>query len=213
MVTCADYKPFSYYAQGDLVGFDVDLVRAIAHKMGRDVSMRDLDFLMLFPTVHVHIAHAAIGGVESTAARSKHLDFSIPYYHAGYMLVTLKSHTFDHTQLQGKIIGLQVGTTLTQWVKQKAPTTHVQLISDIRLSLEALRAGHMDAIILDEVQAQQYCQKHKNLQMQRIPDATIAYKIVLAKGSPLTQAVNQAIRDLEREGFLRQLHKKYLEVL
>ena len=114
MATSADYKPFEYIdtAKSDeIIGFDVDLAKAIAGKLGYEVEVMDMDFGGLVTAVKNGQADFVLAGMTPTEERKENVDFSDIYYTANHMIVTTKDSKIQSVEdLKGKTIGVQMGS-------------------------------------------------------------------------------------------------------
>jgi len=112
VVTNAEFPPFEYVGDdGEPDGFDVALIKAVADKMGMDVQMENMEFGSLVSSIGTKI-DAAIAGMSITEERLLEVDFSDEYYEAvQYIVVPAGSDIQAAADLEGKTIGVQLGTT------------------------------------------------------------------------------------------------------
>jgi len=108
------YPPFeSFDANGNLVGFDVDLIEAINEVSGLDIEIQTYDFKGLIPALESASIDGSISAMTIKPERAEKVNFTVPYYKSGLSVAvradndTIKS--FD--DLDGKKIGVQTGTT------------------------------------------------------------------------------------------------------
>lgn len=93
MATSADYPPFEYVEtkkSDEIIGFDVDLAKAIAKKLGLKVQVKDMDFGGLVQSLKSGQADFVLSGMTPTEKRKKNVDFSDIYYTAHHMIVSKK---------------------------------------------------------------------------------------------------------------------------
>ena len=91
--TSADFPPFEYKdpETGEIVGFDIELIKLIAQKIGYDrVEIKDMDFDSLIPALQAGQIDVAIAGMTITEKRKQQVDFSIPYWSADQAVVVRK---------------------------------------------------------------------------------------------------------------------------
>jgi polar amino acid transport system substrate-binding protein len=157
--------------------------------------------------------------VSYTAKRATAVDFSSSYYDVNQAVVALKSDKIAHASsiadLQSAKLGTQVGTTsygfITDVIKPSSSPNAYNTLND---AINALKAHQIDGIVVDLPTA-------FYMTAVQIPDSTIVgqfpsnsaaghFGLVLAKGSPLTSCVDQALAALKTKGTLAQIEKTWL---
>ncbi len=211
--TSAEYPPFEYKVHGKLTGFDIDLGRLIAENIGKKVKFKDMQFSAILPAVQSEIADAAIATITITEGRKKNFDFSMPYYVESMSIIFKKKAPFKtKSNLIGKKIACQLGSTMEIWLKEHAKGTEIIMMDNNLQAVEALKAGHIYGVLIDTVQANAFTKKNPELGYKVIAQADTGYAVAFKKGSSLVEQVNQVIRVLEAKGEIEKLKKKYLEV-
>ena len=211
-VTAADYPPFEYRVNGKMVGFDVELGEMIAAELGKVAEFQDMQFSSLLAAVQSGMVDAAISTVTITEDRKKNFDFSDPYYVESMVVVFPKDKPIKQAaELSGKKIACQLGTTMQIWLKNHAPDTKIITTDNNPQAIEALKAGHVDGVLIDTVQGKAFSKKNKNLSYAIIAQSDTGYAVAVKKGSSLRESINQALKSLEKKGVLKKLKKKYLE--
>lgn len=111
MGTSADYKPFEYKEGDNIVGFDVDLAKALAKKTGYEIEVQDMDFNSLITALKSKQVDLVLSGMTPTPERKKQVDFSDVYYTANHMIVSKKDSGITSLKdLKGKTVGVQLGS-------------------------------------------------------------------------------------------------------
>jgi polar amino acid transport system substrate-binding protein len=121
--TSADYPPYeSIDADGNFVGFDMDLMRAIGEQLGVEVEFQDMPFDTLIASVQEGKIDAIIAAMQATAERDEQVDFTIPYrmtkdafIGAGDTAIVINTAE----DAAGKSIGAQTGTVQERWIQEK----------------------------------------------------------------------------------------------
>lgn len=210
-VTSSDYPPFEYKVNGKMVGFDVELGEMLAKELGKEAEFQDMQFSSLLAAVQSGMADAAISTVTVTKAREKNFDFSNPYYIESMAIVFHNTKPIKHAdELAGKKIACQLGTTMQIWLKEHAPNTEIITTDNNSQAIEALKAGHVDGVLVDTVQGMTFSKKNSKLSYAIIAQADTGYAIAFKKGSSLKKQVDQALHSLEKKGIIQKLEKKYL---
>jgi polar amino acid transport system substrate-binding protein len=156
-----------------------------------------------------------------TDERKKAVDFSSPYYETSQVVITTgKSKAADATSiadLKGLLIGAMTGTTsYTDAVADIAPTQQVQAFNSNDDAVTALKAGQVDAIVVDlptgfYITGAELDDGKIVGQLPAVKgDTGDQFGIVLPKGSTLTAKVSAAVDALQKDGTLAQLEQKWL---
>lgn len=211
--TSIDYPPFEYKIKGDFVGFDIELAEMIAKELGKKAEFQDTDFSTIFTAVQNNMVDAAISTITITPEREQNFDFSRPYYVESLAILFPRDHPItEQSELLGKKIACQLGTTMEIWMKRHAKETEVITVNNNMQAIEALKAGYVDGVLVDQAQAAAFSNKNPQLSYKVIAKADTGYSIAFKKGSPLKDAVNNALESLEAKGIIEGLKKKYLEL-
>ncbi|WP_298624931.1 ABC transporter substrate-binding protein [uncultured Legionella sp.] len=210
--TSAEYPPFEYSEHGEIKGFDIDLARMVAKKLGRKAVFHNMQFSSILPAVLSGQVDMAISTITITTARQKNMDFSSPYYFEGIAAVFKEENPANSfAALKNKKIACQLGTTMELWVKKQVPTAELTLLDNNNQAIEALKAGHVDAVILDGAQTPVFSKKNHGLSYALIAKAEDGYGIALQKNATLTAEINLALKSLEATGEIQKLQNKWLE--
>lgn len=214
VATDATWPPFEYIdtATGKIVGFDIDLFDAIAERANLDVEYVNVEWDALLAGMAQGTYDAAISSITIKPDRLEKMNFSIPYYVAGQIIVVLESNT-DITgpeTLAGKSVGVQTGTTGDDEA-QNIPGVTVVGYDEIGLAFVALMAGQIDAVICDTPVASGYVKKYATLKTVGEVLTTEQYGIAVPKGKEdLLEKINAALSELLAEGIIEELTAKWL---
>ncbi|MGL4787331.1 MAG: transporter substrate-binding domain-containing protein, partial [Cetobacterium sp.] len=111
--TNAEFPPFEYLDKGEVVGFDIDLVKAIGEKLGMEIVIKDMAFDGLIPALETNKIDIVIAGMTASDERKMAVNFSNPYYTANQVIILNDNNsdikTFD--DLKGKLVGVMLGFT------------------------------------------------------------------------------------------------------
>lgn len=210
----ADNPPYEFIQNGQIVGFDIDLINAIGEKLGKKIVIKNFDFSGLLAALISNNLDVAISGLTVTEEREAHVSFSIPYMttHVS-ILYRLEDSLHDVSDLQNKVIGVQLGTTWAIIAKDLADKINIKInpLSNNLMLVEELKAKVIDAIILEESQSQKFIENNKGLASFPLQEFSSEFAIALPKNSELIKDVNKAIEDLKEEGVLNKLKKKWIK--
>jgi polar amino acid transport system substrate-binding protein len=213
--TNAEFPPFEYTEDGEVKGFDIALIRAIGERLGVDVEVENMEFDSLLGNVGSKI-DVAVAAMTITEDRSKSVDFSDSYYEAvQYVMVSADSAIAAEGDLDGKTIGVQLGTTgdyVAAGIKN-AKTAQYSKASD---AVNDLISGRVEAVIIDKNPAEYFLgkfeEKVKIIDGQNFDFAPEEYAIALPKGDEaLANAINEALAEIKTNGVWDELVSEYLD--
>ncbi|MDR2158406.1 MAG: ABC transporter substrate-binding protein [Holosporaceae bacterium] len=211
---CADYAPFEYYKDGKLVGLDVELAKLLVKKLGKKAAFEDMQFGSILVSVQDGLVDAAVSAVEFSEEKAKVCDFSRTYCRAGVALVYRKgAKATTLQQLSNSKAAYQNGASdHAKLLQKEAPDAQLIAMDKMNIAIEALKAGHVDYVFMDEVPANEFCKKNPELDCSVAGELSEGYVIMLKKGSPLKAQLDKALDELESEGELKKLREKWLMV-
>ena len=203
-------------------GFESAVAYAVAAKLGYDkaaVSWTVVPFTSAYAPGDKAF-DLDVNQVSITDARRNAVDFSSPYYTVTQTVVTTKGSPIDGVTtvagLQGAKLGAQVGTTsYTAINEQITPSKKAAVYDTNDLAVQALKNGQIDGVVVDlptafYMVAAQLDDGAIVGQLPPSPGEADQFGLVLAKGSPLTPCVSQAVDALQADGTLAELEKTWL---
>ncbi|WP_279482516.1 transporter substrate-binding domain-containing protein [Aureimonas sp. SK2] len=200
--------------KGEIVGFEVELVREAAKRMGYDdVQFENIPFNGLFSAVQSGRIDAAVSSITITKKRLESVSFAQPYYDSDQSLSVLKSSGITGLAgLSGKVVGVDTGSTGDIYATQHEKDlglSEIRRFEGLSPAMLDMAAGRIDGYISD-IPAVAYYIKDKPdyAVVERIPTGE-QYSIMFAKDSPLAAEATKAITDMKNDGFLAQLHEKW----
>lgn len=213
VATMSDAKPNCWIENGEFKGFDLDLVRAIADKLGLKVEFAAIDFPALFPSVAQGRYDMAAASTAGTVARRKIVDFSAGYL-GGYLgVLTTKSSgiTADNASTNGKRLGLLQGSIQEQYAKKFLGGATLVMFPDNNAGVSALETGRIDGYFLDYVVGTDYIdQKPDLVQPIAIPAFDQPAAFPIKKGNTaLEDAVNAKLDEVVKDGTWMKLYTQY----
>ena len=221
MGTIADYPPFEYVdtAKGEeIIGFDVDVAKAIGEKLGYEIKIENIDFNSLIPGIEAGKFDFVIAGMSPTPEREKVVDFTIPYYETQQVVLTLKDKGIESIEdLKGKKVGAQVSSIqldLANEVAKEIEGMTVESRDAVPQAIQELVNGRFDGVFIEDIVAENYIATNDNFMAFPASSGSNENKaIVLPKGSELKEEFNQAIEELTEEGTLDELKEKWFVVI
>lgn len=200
-------------AQGEIVGFEVDVVREIAKRAGKTVEFVNVPFNGLFSAVQSGRADIAISSITITPKRLESVGFAQPYYDSDQSLaVTTASKIEGLDEMSGKVVGVDTGSTGDMWVEEHKDDhgfASVSRYEGLSPAMLDLASGRIDGYISDIPAVLYYIKdKPQYRVVSRIPTGE-RYSLMHAKGWDEAEAVNTILSTLKEEGVLGQLHSKW----
>ena len=173
VATSANYPPYEQLSAGtaseEIIGFDIDLARLIAERLGRELSVVDLEFDDLIPALEKDEADMAIAALEPTRARKQRVDFSDIYYRSLQALISLDGY-LDSRDLGYHTIGVRAASVQARFadrLSEEHPDIDVIPYDTIDELFEALDIGAVEAAILEANIAETYLEDYPELALQR----------------------------------------------
>jgi polar amino acid transport system substrate-binding protein len=211
------YPPFNFIDEdtNEPVGWDYDACRAICEVLNCTPVFVEAAWEGIFEATAAGEYDMVADGVTITAERDEIVDFSIPYMViAQYILVRGdETEIVDQDSLiaSDALVGTQIGTTNEAKAIELVGEDRVLSYDTFDLPVEALKAGDVDAVIIDEEAGKGFVEKNPGLIMLLPEPVTGAEELgfVFPPGSDLVEAVNNAIEVLRDDGTLTTLYQKY----
>ncbi|WP_322630856.1 transporter substrate-binding domain-containing protein [Aedoeadaptatus coxii] len=222
MATSADYPPYEWHLMKDgkdeIVGFDVEIAKAIAQEIGVELEVKDLDFDGIIPSIASGQADIGIAGMSATPEREEAVNFSIPYFENEQVVLVRKEDADKYKKVEdfaGKVVGAQTGSVQESTVRENFPKD-VELKSLSKLNNLAMEVKNKtaDALVISKSSGAQYAKQFPELVaidpgVPKEPGVCVTMK----KGNDaLTAYVNQVLQKLIDEGKIKEWIGEYEKI-
>ena len=208
------WQPWSYHDSSDtLVGYDVEVSRAIAEKLGVEPEYVESDWDSLFAGLDAGRYDMVCNGVEVTEERAKTYAFTTPYGYIHTALAVRKDNEDIHSfeDLKGKTTANSLASTYMELAESYGAT--VQGIDTLEETIQLLAAGRIDATLNADVSFYDYLNVHPDADFKLVAqtaDAShVAIPVLKSEDPAYLDALNTAIEELRADGTLKTLSEKY----
>ena len=158
--------------KGEFTGFDVDLAKVVAERMGRELTIENIPFNGLFSAVQSGRVDFVPSTVTITAKRMESVTFSQPYYDSDQSLTTRQDGPASLDEMKGKVVGVDTGATGDIWATEHAAEVgfaEIRRFEGLQLAMLDLETGGIDGYISDIPALLYYVKDKPNLRVaQRI---------------------------------------------
>ena len=212
MDTNAEFPPYEYYEDGDIVGIDVEIAKAIAAKLGMELQIEDMAFDAIIPAVTSGKADFGAAGMTVTEERQRSVEFTDTYANSNQVAIVKEDSDITGSDaLAGKIIGVQLGTTGDALATEIKDAT-VERYNKGLEAVQSLTQGKIDAVVIDQATAEAFVKKTEGIKILEEKMSEEEYAIAIKKGNmELVEKMNEAIKELKEEGKIDEIVAKYMD--
>ena len=208
------WHPWSYHDESDtLVGYDVEVSRAIAEKLGVEPEYVESDWDSLFAGLDAGRYDMVCNGVEVTEERAKTYAFTTPYGYIHTALAVRKDNDeiTSFEDLKGKTTANSLASTYMELAESYGAT--VQGIDTLEETIQLLTAGRIDATLNADVSFYDYLNVHPDADFKLVAQTAeashVAIPVLKSEDTAYLDALNTAIEELRADGTLKTLSEKY----
>ena len=215
MATNAQFPPYEYYEGSEIVGIDAEIGAAIAEKLGKTLTIEDVEFDSVLAGVQSGRYDVGLAGITVTEDRLQSMDFSDSYA-TGIQSIIVKEGSpitsVDDLAADGATytVGVQLSTTGDIYATDDFGSDRVQQFQTGADAVAALVSDRVDCVIIDNEPAKSFVAANDGLQLLETAYAEEEYAICMAKGSELLADINAAIAELKADGTIASILEKYI---
>jgi polar amino acid transport system substrate-binding protein len=215
--TDAAYAPFeSQNEKGEIVGFDIDVVSAIAQKAGIEVKFVNTPWEGIFNNLAQGDRDLLVSAITITDERKQTMDFSAPYFDAQQLIaVKTDSKIARFDDLKKLKVGVQTGTTGDEVVSKLIgkTSTSIKRFESTPLALKELESGGVDAVVADNGVVIHYVANNTGSKFKTVSDTAFTpeqYGLAVNKGNAeLLEKVNKGLADIKADGTYDKIYTQY----
>lgn len=209
------WAPWTYHDESDqLVGYDVEVARAVAEKLGVTASFVEGEWDGLLAGLDAGRYDIMVNGVGITAERQEKYNFSTPYAYNKTAVIVRGDYDEIHSMedLKGKSTANTISSTYATQAEAYGAT--VTGVDDLNQTIELLLAGRIDATLNTEVVFEDYKKAHPDVDIKIAAYSDEVENIAIpvrkdGDSATLLAAINQALAELDADGTLAALSSKY----
>lgn len=213
VATNPEYPPFEYVEGDEIVGYDIDMIKAIAEKAGFAIEFEAMDFDAVISAVATNPNTIGVSGISITDERKLSVNFSKGYINAGLVVIVKDGSGYATAEdLKGKLIGVQLGTTSDFAAEEITGMENVAQYKTFLNAVMDLQGDKVDAVIIDKPVGQAIMASLNDPALVMVDMGLQAdwYGIEVNKdNSELLEKIDAALAELEAEGFFDELAVKY----
>ncbi len=212
----ATYPPFeSLDASNQIVGFDIDLAKALCKHMQADCTFTNHAFDSLIPSLKFRKYDAVISGMDITPERSKQVAFTSPYYANSAVVIAKKGAFKSLEDLKGKRIGMENGTTHQKYLQDKHPEIKTVSYDSYQNAIIDLKNGRIDGVFGDTAVVNEWLKTNPQLGTvgEHVTDpqyfGTGLGIAVRPENKALLKKLNDALAAIKADGTYQKISDKW----
>ena len=212
MGTNAEFEPFEYRDGLEVVGFDVEIAKKVAEKLGKELVIEDMAFDSLVMALNTDKIDFIAAGMTATEERKTQVDFSDAYFSSQQMIIVKADNTTIATSedLAGKKVGVQLGTTGDLFVSGAEGIAEVVQFQAGTQAIMDLKNGKIDAVVIDAEPAKKMTQGQSDLKLLDAPFVEEEYAIAVKKGdADILTAINETLAEIKADGTYDEIYTKF----
>ena len=214
--TDAGFAPFEYKdpKTNEIVGFDIDLITAMAKAVGDDVKIQNMQFAGIIPALQTNMIDVAAAALTITAERQKQVLFTDPYYDVGLVMVIRKKDADKYKTLddmQGKRICSQIGTTGAILGKQVKGAT-VGEYDQMGDAMMELKMNGCDSVLVDKTVTEYYIAQQGDKDIMMVPHLYNPKQngfAVSKRNTELAAKLNKGLKIIRENGEYDKIYEKW----
>ncbi len=213
MGTNAAFPPYEFVDDNNnIVGIDAEIAAAVAEKLGKELQIKDMEFDSLLTAVQSGAIDFALAGMTVNDERKLTVDFSDTYATGVQVVIVAEdSKIAKIDDLDGKMIGVQAGTTGDIYCTDDYGQEHVKQYNNGALAVAALKNGQVDCVVIDNEPAKNFVKANEGLKILDTEYAVEDYAAAISKeNKQLQEDFNKALKELKDQGKIAEIIEKYI---
>ena len=211
--TNADFVPFEYREDSEIVGIDIDISKKIAESLGVNLKINDVSFDAVVLELSNKNCDFAVAAMSASEEKSKSVDFSVPYYTAKQEIVVLNSSSIKSgSDLANKKIGVQFGFSGELYCSENFANASITKYNKIADAAFDLKSGAIDAVVVDDLPARKLVSiVGSSAKILDEPLFEESYRIAVPKGdTELLDYINSVLNSMIENGEINEIIESYV---
>ena len=214
VATDSGFVPFEFEQDGEHVGFDMDIIQAIADEVGFEIDLQVTNFDGIIPGLQTGSFDIAIAGITITEERQGTVDFTSPYYQSGIRIgVPIDNEDINSIEdLAGKNVAVRLGSAPLDYITEHVPEANTLPFEQLDQAYLAVEGGSADAIFYDAPNVEYYISTAGEGKLKLAGELYEAqnYGIAVAKGNEdLVAAMNEALATIIEDGRYTEIYETW----
>ncbi len=219
MATNAEFPPYEYIENNEVVGIDVEISAAIAEKLGLELKVENMEFDSIISSVKGGKVDIGAAGMTVTPERLEEVNFTTSYATGVQVVIVTEDSpitSVDDLFAEGAntTIGVQLATTgdlYSTWDIEDEGLGTVDRYNKGADAVMALKSGKVDCVIIDNEPAKAFVAENEGLKILDTEYAVEDYAIAISKNNEeLLEAVDKALQELIADGTVASIVSKYI---
>lgn len=213
MGTNAAFPPYEFYEGENIVGIDAEVAELLAEKLGLRLEIVDMDFTAIVTSVQTGKVDVGVAGMTVDEERLKNVDFTDSYATGVQVIIVPEdSEIASVDDLEGKLIGVQEGTTGHTYCSDDYGEDSVVAYTNGATAVQALQQGKVDCVVIDKQPAISFVEANEGLKILETEYVIEDYAVAVSKDNPaLKDALNAALKELIDDGTVQKILDKYIK--
>lgn len=208
------FPPFESEKNGNVTGFDIAMIKAIAQKEGLTLApIKTMPFSGIIPGLQGGTIDVGVAGITIKTSRMQTVNFSNAYYKSGLSILVKKgSNIKSLSDLKGKLIATKKATSSVDYLKQNGfKDSNIKQFDNIDTAYSTLMSGGADAVVFDNPVNINFMNSHSNVQIVGGLLTGEYYGIAVTKKKPdLLKKINAGLAAIQQDGTYAKLFQTYL---
>jgi ABC-type amino acid transport substrate-binding protein len=196
-----------------VTGFDIDIAGELAKRLGMELKINQLSWNEIFGRINDSGIDAIISGVSNSTDRQKTVDFSEPYYTLEFISLTLNTSSI---KLKEELVNKKIGMLKTETADLNPDILADYSITgydDVVALIKGLKAEEVQGILISiPIGAKILNEDPDTYKFINKTESNIEYSIVLKKGSPLTERINKALKEIKDDGTYKKIYDSWFKI-
>lgn len=210
--TNAEFPPFSFIQDREIVGFDIDVASEIARRLGKEIQFKDMPFDALIPEVILGHVDILAAGMSYTEERARRVLFTKCYVDKDpFVVFSTAKEKASFDRLEGKTVVVVEGFTSDQLMSPKKGI-HLMRLNTQAEAFMAVKCGRAHAFVTAKSTVDKFFENQNPSQFyfEIIEGSGETYAMIVPKSKPeILEQVQQALDDMGRDGTMDALKAKW----